>query len=215
MLFSRVLLVLALVLSAGRLFAVVTLQGQIGSLFNADGVTQIPEDSLALLVADTAGGGLADPFGTTLSVGNYFGDSSDDLIVGVYSARDLGDGIIGVDLGGTTLAYSGSFGAGDDLWLVWFPSVFVSGSEIGAGISFGAYRSDDVDYAINSTIAFVAPADGTLLATLNAGFGSIPDSALSATSITGGGSPIPEPSTYAGLAGLTALLAACWVRRKR
>jgi len=216
--FSRLLFVFALVLSTGRLSAVVTLDGSIGSLFTSDGITQVPLGSLVLLVADTEGDGLADPFGTILSVENYFGGSSNDLIVGVYSASNLLDSIVGVNFGSTTLAYNGSFGVGDDLWLVWFPSVFVSGSEVGAGVSFGTYRSDVIDPDSGSNIAFVAPGDGTFSLsayTQSTGFGSIPDTALSATSITGGGSPIPEPSTYAGFAGLTALLAACWVRRKR
>lgn len=192
----RSLLVALFLSAASTLSAAVSLVGQVGTLFQDDAVTPIPVGSLVILVADTdkaAHAGLANPFGTTLSVGSYLGGNSDDLIVGLYSASILDDGVIGVDFGGTTFSYDGSFSAGDDLWLLWFPSQTVAGAILGAGVPFGSYRSDIVDFGSGSDIAFTAPPDGTI-ASLNAfsastGFGLASDVELSATSVTPGSQP--------------------------
>ncbi|QYM77961.1 hypothetical protein K0B96_11625 [Horticoccus luteus] len=188
---SRSLLVVLFLLAASRLCAAVSLVGQVGTLFQSDATTPIPAGSIAILVADTnktSHAGLANPVGTTLTVGSYLGGNSDDLIVGLYSASDLGGGIIGVDFGGTTLTYGDSFSAGTDLWLLWFPSQSVAGAVLGAGVPFGSYRSDTIDFASGSDIAFVAPRDGSISSlfafSASTGYGLASNAELSATALT-------------------------------
>lgn len=178
-------------LVTSHLAAGVSLIGQIGRLLRADAVTQIPTGSLVLLVADTdkvSHPGLVSPLGTLLSAGQSLGGTSGDLIVGIYSAGDLGSGIVGVDLGGTTLTYSGLLTAGTELWVLWFPSVSTRGSQVGGAVPYGAYRSGVVDIASGSDIAFVAPPDGTTVSlyayTSSLGFGLATNPELSATAIT-------------------------------
>jgi hypothetical protein len=178
-------------LVTSHLAAGVSLIGQIGRLLRADAVTQIPTGSLVLLVADTdkvSHPGLVSPLGTILSAGQSLGGTSGDLIVGIYSAGDLGSGIVGVDLGGTTLTYSGLLTAGTELWVLWFPSVSTRGSQVGGAVPYGAYRSGVVDIASGSDIAFVAPPDGTTVSlyayTSSLGFGLATNPELSATAIT-------------------------------
>lgn len=182
--------VLVLALAASPLSAAVSLIGQVGQLLRADTTTPVPAGSVVILVADTdkaTSPGLANPLGTTLRAGSTLGGASGDLIVGVYQASDLGDGVIGVDFGGTTLAYTGALTAGTDLYLLWFPGVSTVGNVVGSAQPFGAYRSDTVDRNGGSDIAFVTPSDGATV-TLNAfdtGLGGLATAAqLSATHVT-------------------------------
>ncbi|MBS0632449.1 MAG: hypothetical protein JSS11_11075 [Verrucomicrobia bacterium] len=195
--------VLTFALAASHLTAAVSLIGQVGHLFRSDSTTSVPAGSVVLLVADTdktTAPGLVNPLGTTLSVGRTLGGASGDRIVGVYKTSDLGGGLIGVDFGGTTFTYDSTFTAGTDLWLVWFPGLSATGGQVGSAEPFGAYRSDTLDTASQSTIAWVAPPDGST-STLNAytsslGFGLATDSQLSATSVTS--APVATAGIYFG-----------------
>ncbi len=195
-------LVALFLLAASHLTAGVSLIGQVGRLFKADAATQVPIGSIAILVADTdkaSHAGLVNPLGTTLAVGSTLGGSSGDLIVGVYRASDLGDGVVGVDLGGTTLTYTGALAAGTDLWLMWFPTIEATGGTVGAAVPYGAYSSSVVDTGSGSDIAFAAPPDGATASlyayTSSLGFGLASDLELSATLLTPGvGVPNAAPT---------------------
>lgn len=201
MTFPRLIPLALLALAASPLSAGVSLVGQVGTFFGDDATTPVPVGSIAILVADTdknSQAGLVNPLGTTLSLGSSLGGTSGDLIVGVYSvgtypADDLGHVVTGIDFGGTTFTYDQSFTAGTDLWLLWFPSQSVAGAVLGAGVPFGSYRSDTVDFASGADIAFVAPPDGSV-ASLNAfststGYGLASNLELSATSVTSASQP--------------------------
>jgi hypothetical protein len=193
-------------------YSSVTLGGQYATLFESNGSTPIPVNSIGLLVADTNNDGLADPFGLTLSPNQTFG--VDNLVIGVYQALDFGVGVnTGIDIGGTTYSYSGPFAAGDDLWLMWFPSLSTAGSVVGGGVSYGQYRSDSVNTFSGADIAFVAPPDGN-----NSNMSAFLDSivgggGITPTDFTASQTTVPEPNTW--LLTAVGLTLALTLRRRR
>jgi hypothetical protein len=173
--------------------------GAIGVLNNASG-NPIDINSIGILVADLSNGGISDPFGTTLSAGASFSTNSNNLILSVLSAVDIGGGYRGFDLSGTSLSYAGDFGPGDNLYLVWFPLISVAGSVVGYGIDYGVYGGAAATVSTDSTMAWVGPADGFAYELFSLTTGpatdfSLPpsvgaDSSLQATLTT-----VPEPSS--------------------
>lgn len=179
--------------------------------------TMVTSGSVGLIVADTDGNGLVNAYNTTLTAGLYLAGGTSDLILGVYQATDLsGSSENGFDFSSLTFSYSGSFGQGDNLWLVWFPTVTVVDSIVGSGVSYGTFRTalPDTNLALSDSIGWVAPTDGSIsqIVSVSASLGGNPapsDSSLTASLTTA----VPEPATWALLAGsLTTVMV---LRRRR
>jgi len=99
------------------------------------------------------------------------------------------------------ITYSGNLGAGDQLALYWFPGL--TGSTVGASQSYGFYRTSVIDTGSGGDMAFVLPTDGFpyTLAAINV------DNAGIATNAEFTAIPVvPEPSTYAAIMGIAALV---------
>jgi hypothetical protein len=109
---------------------------------------------------------------------------------------------MGFNLSNTTLTYSGGFGAGDALYIVWFPTMTTPGVTVSSGTSYGVFRTDTPDSL--GTMAWTAPADGTTqsLFSLDNSLGGNP--AISNSAFTANFTAVPEPATV-GLFGVAAL----------
>jgi len=198
-----------------------------GSVTITDGAIGIINDSLGsmvslgsigILVAATDGNSLVDPYGTTLTVGNTLGGTGADVILGVYHAVNLNPSgpsanpsQNGFDLSGTTFNL-GTVKQNDLLYMVWFPSISTVGATVGSGVSYGAFRTNNIDASGN--MAWIVPSDGNYgLYSLDSSLGGNPAvsaGALNATHVTA----VPEPSTY-GLVGVAAIILAFFRARKR
>lgn len=203
----------ALALTASSYAAVGIVGGQIGDLFTSSNAL-IPNNSIGIVVADFSNNGVLDPLGTTLTANQFIGGGSDDMILGVYQSSGGN-----FDFSGLTFSYSGSFGAGDRLYFLWFPTINQLNATVGAGVSYGSFRSDVAQTLSGAEIAWIAPADGnyTLLA-LTASLGADPSEALDPATLratlTTAGAAIPEPSSFAAAAGL-AMLGFAGMRKRR
>jgi len=141
-------------------WASVTISLQTGVMRQSNS-SPVPLDSLGVLVADTLNNGFSNGGslgGSSLSVGQALGQS-DNLILDIFHAADIGSGVIGFH-DTFTYTYSGDFAPGDPLALYWFPSITLPGTVIANGESYGFYRNSANDPNSGSDIGFVAPADG-------------------------------------------------------
>lgn len=214
---KRALTISALLLAPLSSFAAVTItNGAIGPLRASNG-SSIAVGSVGILVADFSNNGIIDAKNTVLSVNSFVGAGSDDQILGVFTATDLdGSGHIGFDFSGTSWNYQGNFGANDQLFFLWFPSISTVGATVGSGVSYGEFRSSSAD--VSADIAWIAPSDGQNVSIIAFGevLGGSPafsTAELTAAKITAGAA-IPEPSSFAALAGL-AMLGFAGMRKRR
>lgn len=154
----------ALLLS-GPAFASVSLEFQLGGV-------EVPADSIAVLVADTAGNGFSSPAiapGTPLSAGQKIGP--DDVIVAVMAPSNLGDWgtLEGFTAFAPEIRYADlGIAEGQELTLHVFPDRG-EGEPLRSGEPFVSYRTGDIgEITASSTMGFALPADGGahLLATL-------------------------------------------------
>lgn len=195
---SLLLLIFALLLPLSS-WATVTLSLQTGVMRQSDS-SPVPLDSVGVLVADTLDNGFSNGgslVGSSLSVGQALGQS-DNLILDIFHAADIGSGVIGFH-DTFTYTYSGNFAPGDPLALYWFPSITATGTVIGSGLSYGFYRNSANDLNSGSDIGFVAPGDGSLSnlfafdnITDPGALASPSDFTASLTTM-----PVPEPSPLA------------------
>jgi len=175
----------ALLISSLSAYASVTINLGGDELFQSDDTTPIPLNSLIQLVASTTDSTFTLP--TTTS---FTGGSADDQVIASFGSNNSSGP--GSFLQPVMFSYSGNFNAGDPLILRWWPSLTTGALTPGA-TTFGQFRTDNVENF--STIAWVAPADGTtndLNFLDTAGGGSEPNSAGAASFTT---APIPETST--------------------
>lgn len=161
-------------------------------------------NSLVALIADTDNNGVQAWQGS-LSLGGYLDTSfNSDLILGLRTlgANSGTSGVFG-DVFGTggpgdpLLSFSGNWGAGDNLYLAWFPSYTISTSASVGGdyygiVSLGATPSD------GSTVSFdywTTDDSGNVSGTPNSGSNPVTIANLQVQ-------PVPEPSSFFVLAGL-------------
>lgn len=191
-------------------YSAITLNMQVAGLLNSSGQS-ITAGSFGAVIVDQSGNGISDPLGAVFSAGQLFG--GDNLVLGVSSASDVtGEGNIGFDLA-AVFELSTSLTVGDKLYFIWFPSVTNAAAPIGAATSYGLFTSEVITDLSN--IAWAVPADGTY--SLNAYpvelGGSYTPTQLRANNITAG-SAVPEPSSFAAIAGL-GILGVVATRRRR
>ena len=195
--------------------ASVTINYDFGELRGVDG-QPVPDGSAALLVVDTAGSGFLGDYTTgdadfgvfnsvTLSQGEQFGPSNEFVIIlsGSITSGDI--------FGGVSFDLESGVASGDEIGLYWLPSTS-SGTTVSGDIaSYGFYRSDTVNTASGSTIAFSVPSDGA-----TESLGSLDQSLESGSFTTEEDfTAIPEPSAYATILGLLGLGYAVFCRRRR
>ena len=198
------------------IFASVTLQPQIGELFEVDS-SAAPVGSYGIIVADKSGNGFLGDYvngapdfgvfaGTSLVAGALIGGAGDDEIVFSQPlSTDLG--VNGLN-GSVTFELDDGLDAGDSLGVYWFPEV--NSTLISDSVTqYGFFRSDSVNPG--SDIAFVMPGDGDVV-TLSA----FSDNVNSASDITTNDfTAIPEPSAYATILGLLGFGYVVFCRRRR
>jgi len=196
----------------------VTLQFEAGVLRDSLG-DPLAVDTKAILVSDTSGGGFAGDYltgladfgafdGTSLTIGSQIGSTSTNIILQVFSVFDLtGDGDFGIGATFTFEVDGSPFSTGDSLGLYWFPHI-TGGTISGNLAEYGFYRTDSVDTASGSSIAFQIPADASVES-----IGVIDDNLGGGASVSDL-TAIPEPRLFGVLAGILALGIA-FVRLKR
>lgn len=176
-----------LLISAYGAFASVTINLGADELFQSDGVTPIPVNSLLQLVVSETDNTFSTP-----TPSSFTGTSSDDVVLGSFAAQAGGS-----FLGAIQFTLAGNLNAGDQLLLRWYPSLTTASPTPGSGTSFGQFRTDNTENF--STTGWVVPADG---ATIDLNFfdqssgipgAAQPDSAGRAAFTT---TAVPEPSTY-------------------
>lgn len=127
--------------AATEALATVSFDVAVDRLNDASGAAA-PSASLVFLVADTQGDGLGTARAGAIGVGvRLDGETGDDLVVhaadlsvlGVSGALALSTGALDFQMDG-----SGRWGAGDPLFLVWFPGLDLSDGQLPAGTAYGS-----------------------------------------------------------------------------
>lgn len=166
----------------------------------------VPDGTLVQIIASTADAVFSDP--TPISF-----VSNDDRIIASFSVDAGTSGVAGGTVAALIIPdYStfAGFTLGDSLMLRWFPSLTIGATQPGI-TSYGSYRTDSI--LDGSNIAWIAPADagGTwTLSVISVDFGGSTSNAMMTASLV----VIPEPSSFAALAGL-AVLGVVATRRRR
>jgi hypothetical protein len=177
---------------------------------NAHSTLPAPQTTLGLLVVDKTGDGFITGTlndGLAISIGSYWGGSTDDLIIGADRISSTGtEGYLSIGLSNYT--YPSGVTAGMKFGIVWLPDQPSGNSSTLAPGWYGLFS----DSAGTYSAAWVLPPDPTALSsydmtTVSQG-GSVPNSAGNANYQI-----IPEPSTWL-LVG-SGLLGVVLIRRRK
>lgn len=178
--------------------------------FKDENGANAPAGSLILVVADTAGDGFDAPI-----PGDFLGGSDDDILVSKMGMTVSGfvsadTGLVGFTgtgapgVGAVSPNFTGSWGAGDRLGLLFVPSLTTADAPFAAPADPPADSSGDTDvvqglrYGFYSDPGWLTPVDGTTQTgananegfTLDSGSGTLPNDTFMATETV-----IPEPSS--------------------
>ncbi len=138
---AHLFLGLFLALAPFRLEATISLQIGADRLNDASG-NAAPTTTLALIVADTSGDGLGPVRPGSIALNAPLnGSSGDDIIVVRTDLSVSGTaGVLSTFASGLDFASvtNGTWGAGDPLYLVWFPTLISSDTTLSAGVAYGA-----------------------------------------------------------------------------
>ena len=211
-----VLVALAPIYSAS---ASVSISFSAGVIRQSNG-TPVPLNAIGVLVVDSANNGFGTDtsiVGSTLTVGSSLGEA-DNIILQVFSAPDLGGGLIGFS-DNVSYSYTGSLAtaAGAPLELVWFPTISVVGATIAPSVSYGYYRTDSIDANSGADIGFIAPPDN-----FNGALGAFdnvtsPGAVASPSNLTASHTTtaVPEPSSVVLLVAGGFLMTGALLRRRK
>jgi hypothetical protein len=195
--FAALLSLLALPLWAGA--QTVTMVFTVGILANATGSTPLADGSLVQLIASP------DDIFTAPTPGAFSGGNDIIFQTVAFDSSTIGTAG-GAQISVTGLSLTLYPIATYKLALRWFPTLTTAATTPGNSTPYGQFD-------FNNDPTWVAPSSGNSenysLLTTAAG-GSLGNSTGYATRAT---AAIPEPSTYAALAGLAALAAALWRKR--
>lgn len=202
---------------AGSLYcaanAAVTINFSVDSVYTSAGAA-VPTTGLGLIIADTTGDGFGQINAGSISVGSLLGSS--DLVV--FSADFSTFGTDGVwFVAATDLSFSNSWNGNDKLAFVWFPTLTSGSSTVQNGLEYG----------LLADASWVTPSDGgsnentyQIISSGGNGFFGANANTLQLTNsqarsiLSVGGVAIPEPSSFAALAGL-GILGVVATRRRR
>lgn len=182
----------------------VTLDFSAGRLFDSSG-TLLPNGTLAILVADTLQNGFGTLQAGTLNVGDYLNGDNQILARGTINNGFFGLGTAGGSSDELTLQ-AGSFpqlSTNDPLAVIWFNGLTAGSFSVSAGTAYGTFTGS----------SWLVPAEGSTesFQFFTASRGGSYDDILGRANLFV--TAIPEPSTYATLAGALALALACYRRR--
>ncbi|HVU22523.1 MAG TPA: PEP-CTERM sorting domain-containing protein [Opitutus sp.] len=219
--FARLAGTLLLLLAPAVVRANVSIELQLGSFYQPDGVSLIPDGSVGVLVADTTGGGfldIGDLGGMSTAVDSSWGADNHLTVLGAFSFIEDVDSGIHFFFGNFVFDLTGNLSPGDALGFYWFPEITTIGDVISLDMSWGFYRNNAVDVLTSDSnnIGFVVPSDGSSPTLASFDQSIVPGSLASVADFTttAGTSAVPEPSTCALLAGLAGLTVAGWRRRR-
>ena len=198
--FKTALLSIGILTGFGSLcHASVTINVSAEVLNDAFGVgSPTDEDTLVALVADTNNNGVSVWEGA-LSVGGFLDNApsvtpNTDLILGLKTLG-FGSGMAGTFYDGFNgLDFTGAWGSGDNLYLVWFPTYTTSTISSVGGASYGSIFLGITPDDTNTANFEYLTAQSTNFA---GSPGSMPDAIANLTV-----QPVPEPSSFFVLAGL-------------
>jgi hypothetical protein len=188
---------------------------QADKLKNADGTAAMNPNGLVLFVSSTSNL-FFDPItaGSLTSVGSSL-NGGDDIILFRSNLTTSGfDGVLDIGTGDLSLASIPGWTTGDPLALLWFPTLTLASTTIGAATPYGLYT---MAVPIDGSSTWVTPTDGLSAVPLyfftadgsDYGPGSNPALAGNASLTVGA---VPEPSrTLLGLIGLVVVA----LRRRR
>ena len=203
----KCLALVAGVLSATSAWSAITINFS-GVAFLDNSGAALPDGALIQIIASTQDAGFAAPTPSAFV-------SGDDIVIASFTVDSSTSGVPGGVVAALNIAdyttYSASFNLNDPLTIRWYPSL-VAGSATPGATTYGEFR--EALAGDGSDMSWAAPADGGNTYALNlisTDFGgSVAPSALRATLVTA----VPEPSSFAALAGFAVLGLAASRRRR-